>query len=149
NLRAARIDAEGAADAVAVEQRDQPPDANLTAVAAPGDAGVVDAGFVLRRLHAIGRRLPLRPRLQHGVDGHRDALAVRPGEGTSAHVDLPDVLEISSIRPTGSSSRATACAVRASSSANRLIRQRGEGWFGWCRGVRAHSGPRPAPSAAA
>ena len=84
DFRAARIDAERAADAVALQQRQQAPDADLAAVAAPGDARVVDAR--LRRcLHAVGRRLALRPRLQHGVDGHRDAFAVRPGEGTSAH----------------------------------------------------------------
>ena len=64
--------------------------------------------LVLRGLHAVGRRLALRPGLQHGVDGHRDALAVRPGEGTSAHVRSPrlSVSDFHRSAPSASSSAA-------------------------------------------
>src|SRR5262249_50609029 len=78
-LSAAPVDAEGAADAVFAEQVDEPIDADLAAIAPPGDAGVIDHTLLHRAsLHGVRRRLALAPGLQHGGDGDRDSLAVRP-----------------------------------------------------------------------
>jgi hypothetical protein len=78
-LGALAVDPEGGADAVFAKQVDQPVDADLAAIAAPGDAGVIDHALLHRAcLHGIGRRLALAPGLQHRGDAHRDPLAVRP-----------------------------------------------------------------------
>src|SRR3979490_3298424 len=79
DLGAAAADAEGAAYPVRLEQVDQPIDADLAAVAAPGGAAHVDdAGLGRARLHRIGRRLSFGPGLQHDGDADGNAFSVRP-----------------------------------------------------------------------
>jgi hypothetical protein len=85
-LGAAPVHAERAADAIRLQQIDDPPHPDLAAIAAPGNAAEVDdAAFDRARLHAIGRRLALRPSLQHHGDADGDALAVRPAVGLACH----------------------------------------------------------------
>ncbi len=78
-LGAARIDEERAGNAVPLEEMHDPPHANAAAIGRPGLAGVIHgAGLEMGRLHRVGRRLVVRPSLEHHGHGDRDLLAVGP-----------------------------------------------------------------------
>src|SRR4029077_12384548 len=72
-------DAEGAAYSVRLEQIDEAVNADLAAVAAPGDSGQVhDAGFGRAGLHRVWRGFSLGPGLQHHGDADGNTFSVRP-----------------------------------------------------------------------
>ena len=83
-LGASRIGEERARDPQAIEHVDDAPYADAAAIGRPRLAGMVDrAGFQVRGLHRIARRLSLRPGLEHHGHRHRDLLAVRPPRAPS------------------------------------------------------------------
>src|ERR1019366_7930335 len=85
-LDAARIDEESPWDLQAVQQPDQPPNADPTAIGRPGLGRVVDGVLLeLGGLHRIIRRTFVRPGFEHHRDRNRDLLAVRPAHLTGSH----------------------------------------------------------------